>query len=471
MRVCLICEGSYPYVAGGVSSWVQMLCSAFSDVEFVIWSIATTREEMSELKYKLLDNIKEVRTIYLGDDEFSATHKRVRLTEEEVEALRQMVIPSKEPIDWKKVLYFIKKKRNRLVDILMDRDFYHICLEQYEKSNSTETFKDYLWSFRSMYFPLMDILSGEILQADLYHSLSTGYAGILGSAAAYVENKPFLLSEHGIYTREREEDIIRANWVQGEFKELWIDFFKKLSMIAYRQANVVTTLFGVNRTLQMELGCPQEKIETIPNGVSVQEFADMKSKGLLARDKFNIAAILRIVPIKDVKTMLLAYQLVRIKEPNVRLTLLGNFDEDPYYYRECLALIQELNIRDVYFLGQVNIRDYLPDIDLLLLSSISEGQPFAILEGMAAGVPVISTNVGDCRELLEGTKEDELGPAGYIVPIMDNEAMADAMVYAIRHPKELEEMGRVGKERVKRYYQKEAFLEKYRDLYQRLGGE
>ena len=49
MRGCLICEGSYPYVAGGVSSWVQMLCSAFSDVEFVIWSIATTREEMSEL--------------------------------------------------------------------------------------------------------------------------------------------------------------------------------------------------------------------------------------------------------------------------------------------------------------------------------------------------------------------------------------------------------------------------------------
>lgn len=36
MQVCLICEGSYPYVPGGVSSWVQMLCSQFQDVEFVV---------------------------------------------------------------------------------------------------------------------------------------------------------------------------------------------------------------------------------------------------------------------------------------------------------------------------------------------------------------------------------------------------------------------------------------------------
>ena len=44
MRICLICEGSYPYVAGGVSGWVQMLTSHFTEHEFVIWSIATTEE-------------------------------------------------------------------------------------------------------------------------------------------------------------------------------------------------------------------------------------------------------------------------------------------------------------------------------------------------------------------------------------------------------------------------------------------
>ena len=53
MRVCLICEGSYPYVPGGVSSWVQMLCNQFQDVEFVVWAIATTREEMPEYRCRL----------------------------------------------------------------------------------------------------------------------------------------------------------------------------------------------------------------------------------------------------------------------------------------------------------------------------------------------------------------------------------------------------------------------------------
>ena len=64
MRVCLICEGSYPYVVGGVAGWVQMLCKSFKNVEFVIWSIATTREEMSEYKYEIPPNVKEVSPYY-----------------------------------------------------------------------------------------------------------------------------------------------------------------------------------------------------------------------------------------------------------------------------------------------------------------------------------------------------------------------------------------------------------------------
>ena len=77
-----------------------------------------------------------------------------------------------------------------------------------------------MWNLRGIYFPLMYILSGEIPQADLYHAVSTGYAGIMGSCASYVGKKPFLLTEHGIYTREREEDIIRSQWVAGDRKSV-----------------------------------------------------------------------------------------------------------------------------------------------------------------------------------------------------------------------------------------------------------
>ncbi len=471
MRVCLICEGGYPYIAGGVASWVQMLCQNFKEVEFIIWSIATTREEMSEYKYQLPENVKEVRTIYLGDDTFGSNYKKISLKSDEVATLKALVTNETEQIDWKRTLEFIKKYRKHLVDILMGEDFFRICLEEYKRSESREVFKEYLWNLRGMYFPFMDVLTGDIVKADLYHSLSTGYAGVLGSSASYIEGKPLILSEHGIYTREREEDIIRADWVKGSMKELWINFYKKISTIAYEQANVVTSLFPVNETLQIELGCPKEKIRVIPNGVSVEEYSDLKSTNKLEKGKFNIATVLRVVPIKDVKTMLLAFELVREQLPDARLAILGGYEENPEYYEECLELVSSLNIKNVKFYGRVNVKEYMPDIDLLLLSSISEGQPLAILEGFAAGIPFVCTNVGDCKGLLEGNEGDTFGKAGYIVPVMDSNAMADAIIECASNPARLKEMGQNGKKRVEKYYRKEDFLNQYRELYRKLGGK
>lgn len=471
MKVCLICEGSYPYVSGGVAGWVQMLCSNFQDVEFVIWSIATTREEMSEYKYQLPPNVTEVRTIYLGEEMFHSCYEKVRLNEQDEEVLRDLITGEYSGIDWKKTLEFIKRYKRHLVDILMGEPFYRICLKQYKESKSSEVFCQYLWNMRGMYFPVMNILAGETVEADLYHALSTGYAGILGSCASYAQGKPFILSEHGIYTREREEDIIRSDWVEGGFKELWIRFFKKISMISYQQADVVTSLFEVNQTLQIELGCPEEKIRLIPNGVPVEEYSNLVSCNRLEKGAFHIATILRVVPIKDVKTMLLAFELVQEQLPNARLAILGGCDESPEYFRECQELVNSLKIPHVRFYGQVNVKEYMPEIDLLLLSSISEGQPLSMLEGMAAGIPFVSTNVGDCKNLLEGKEGDDLGRAGYVVPVMDSKAMAKSILYCAKHPEQLKRMGETGKKRVEKYYRAQDFLEQYRELYQKLGGK
>lgn len=68
-----------------------------------------------------------------------------------------------------------------------------------------------------------------------------------------------LISEHGIYTREREEEIIKASWIRGLYKNLWIEQFAKMSLFAYQTADKVTSLFEHARTLQIELGCPEEK--------------------------------------------------------------------------------------------------------------------------------------------------------------------------------------------------------------------
>lgn len=468
MRICLICEGCYPYIPGGVSSWIHMICNQFTDIEFIIWSIATTREEMSKAKYKIPENVKEVRTMYLAEQKIRQKHRKLVISTEEKQILKDLMIGSAFEINWKKTLQFIKHYRRSLEDLLMGEDVFDICLEEYKKVRSKKVFHHFLWNFRGMYFPLMYILSEDIPEADIYHSVSTGYAGILGSSASYVNKKPFILSEHGIYTREREEDIIRSDWVAGDFKGQWIEFFKRLSYIAYFGADVVTSLFHVNKTLQIELGCPEEKIQIIPNGVSPEEYENLPTVQPMDPTKYHIGAIVRVVPIKDIKTMLLAFSIVKERYPHAYLHIMGNCDENPEYYQDCRAIVEELNISDVEFLGQVNVKEYLPGLQLLLLSSISEGQPLAILEGMAAGIPYISTNVGDCKDLLEGRDDDDFGPAGRVVPAMNSEAMAEAISYFIQYPEESKKMGEAGKKRVQTYYRKDSFMKQYRELYERL---
>ncbi len=87
-----------------------------------------------------------------------------------------------------------------------------------------------------------------------------------------MHHAPVLLTEHGIYTREREEEIIRAEWVVPSFKNRWIRFFYMLSEEIYRRAYRVTSLFTNARRTQIEMGCAAEKCIVIPNGVQYERF-------------------------------------------------------------------------------------------------------------------------------------------------------------------------------------------------------
>src|SRR5690606_1246770 len=160
---------------------------------------------------------------------------------------------------------------------------------------------------------MFQLLSQQYPVADVYHAVSTGYAGLIGSIASFLNNSSFILTEHGIYTREREEEIIKSNWVKGNLKELWIKYFYQISDCAYQRADKVITLYEYNKDIQIEIGCPKEKIEIIPNGVKISEFKEVASsvRNRSGNGKIiNVGAIVRVVPIKDIMTMLEAFSIV-----------------------------------------------------------------------------------------------------------------------------------------------------------------
>lgn len=122
-------------------------------------------------------------------------------------------------VHWQTLFELFQRKELSLDELLMGEDFFRAASDCYELQFSQIVFSDFLWTLRSIYLPLFFTLKMDIPRADLYHCVSTGYAGVLGSMAKARFGCRLLISEHGIYTREREEELIKAKWVQGRLQE------------------------------------------------------------------------------------------------------------------------------------------------------------------------------------------------------------------------------------------------------------
>ena len=469
MKICLVAEGCYPYVVGGVSSWIHSMIKAFPNIEFSILAIVANRSQRGKFVYELPENVTEVYEAYLDDYDWDARkknkkRKHSKLDERQHNALRSIIL--NQEVDWDVLFEMFQNEKMSIDDLLMGPDFLEVVRESYNMRFSQMVFSDFLWTVRSIYLPLFLILKTPIPSADIYHCVATGYAGVLGSMAKKMYGCGLIVSEHGIYTREREEELLKATWVAGVYKNIWIEQFRKMSKLAYERADIVTCLFSHAKQLQIGLGCKEEKIEITPNGIDAARLANLPGK--LSTDEYiNIGAVLRVTPIKDVKTMIRAFAFASRKVRNLRLWIMGPCDEDPEYAKECYDLVERQEIPGIFFTGRVDIREYLGRMDFTILTSISEGQPLTILESYAAHKPVIATDVGNCRELIYG-EGDGYGTAGILTHIMNVGEIAEAMVQMATSTEMRNEMGRCGYRRLMGRYQLHQMQEQYEKLYKKL---
>ena len=466
MKICIISEGCYPYTVGGVSGWVHSMIQTFPKQEFILLSIIASRELSGKFAYRLPENVKEVHELYLEDADWGSANKRhkSRLNKREYHALRSLLLD--QDVEWSALFDYFRDNDVSINQLLMGEDFYHAVEDCYNLQYPDIVFSDFLWTMRSMYLPLFLALSMEIPKADVYHAVSTGYAGIIGSMGKHFHKGQLIISEHGIYTREREEELIKAEWVQRTYKNIWIRQFKKMSKVAYETADVVTGLYGHACELQQELGCDKNKTIITPNGIDYKRFENLPTVKPENRGFINVGAILRVAPIKDVKTMIQAFAYAKKRCPRLKLWIMGPYDEEPEYAAECFKMAEQLELSDIEFTGRINVTDYLGWMDMTILTSISEGQPLTILESFAAYVPVIATDVGNCRGLLYG-EDDDLGKAGILTHIMNIEEIANAIVYMAENPEERRRMANVGYRRLIRKYKIEDMKKTYEGIYRK----
>jgi glycosyltransferase involved in cell wall biosynthesis len=497
--VCLLLEGTYPFVRGGVSAWVHQLIVGLPNLRFSIVFIGGRRADYAEAKYQLPKNVTHLETHYLEDACKDRRPRRVRLPASKLEAVCSLHdylkaggsehglegedLPMLERAVDSMLTSLEQPKGLDVDDFLFGSGSWELIRESHLKGDHTAPFVDYFWTIRLMHGPIFQLarIAEHVPRARAYHSVSTGYAGLLGTFLERRRQRPLILSEHGIYTKERRIDLNQAEWLDQlrptrsrEFKggaaairRLWIRYFEGLGRLTYRSANPIISLYGGNRQRQHEDGALPSRTRIIVNGIDPERFRAGR-EGRRAEVPHVIGLIGRIVPIKDVKTFIRTIQLVVRDLPDVEGWIVGSSEEDPAYGEECRALAQSLGVAEcVRFLGHKNVVEILPKLGLLMLTSISEAQPLAVLEAFAAGVPCVTTDVGACREQIEGQTEADraLGLAGRVVPFADHQALGRAAVELLSNPELWRACQAAGVARVRRFYSESAMLEAYAEVY------
>lgn len=463
MRVCLIFEGSYPYIYGGVSSWAHQLINALPDVEFALLLIGPKKENRGKFVYELPKNVVSTTEYFLDEplDSMPSWRTKYIFTKTEIEEIKKMLLC--EDCNFDIIIDAFRRQKYPPENFLQSREFIEIFSEIMKDDLSMAPYSDTFYMERSMMLPVLFLLNAKIPEADCYHTISTGYAGLLAVLAGHETGKPVLLTEHGIYSREREEEMIRSDWVSADYKRHWIDFFYMLSNAIYKKAVKITSLFTAASEIQKDIGAPEEKCMVISNGIDYPRFSSVKRK---KPDGFiDIGAAVRFAKIKDIKTMIYAFYEVTQSFPNARLHILGP-DEDKQYAEECRELVKYLGLTNVLMPGRVSdMPGYYEKLDFTILTSLSEGQPLTILESFAAGRPCVSTDVGCCRSLIFGDKGDSFGIAGYIARPMDATDIAQKILLLLNSPEDIITFCENGKRRAEKYYQRPDMIKKYRKLY------
>lgn len=475
--VCLIAEGCYPYVAGGVSTWVDWLIRSQPHLTFSVVAILAHKPDGPE-RYKRPDNLVSIEHLLLDDNALGQQAQWPAVQPNTMAQRLSGILNDGNGADMKALVRLLgPTHRKAKLDTLLNSPQGWETLCAYYTSMPHADFSSFFWAWRSLAGGLFRILCAELPQAKAYHAVSTGYAGLLGARAAIETGRPFILTEHGIYSNERRIEILMADWISNsidngldfsdmrrDIREFWARSFESFARIAYDYASDVVALYEANGRVQQALGANPHKLSVIPNGIDVDRFAGVVPKGT---GRPTVAFIGRVTPIKDVVTFIAAVDALRVAIPNLRALIMGPMDEDPEYARACIEETERRGLTEVVeFTGPVSVVDRLPEVDVMVLTSISEALPLVLLEAGGAGVPCVATDVGACRDILEG-RADQIGPGGIVVQVGGHTAVADAIGTLLTNPEKRIAYGNSLRRRVQAHYRSETVGQTYSSLYAR----
>ena len=210
--VCIVLEGSYPYITGGVSAWVHDLIVNLPHIRFILFTISP--EANQPLRYVLPENVAEHRDLNLND--FPPSKRLPKKKENqlfrEIEKMHGSLFSGTIP-DIHSLLELFSEEYRPYIRSVKHPAGWKLITESNQRHNPLYPFADYFWAWQSGHQMLFKVLGAAVPEADIYHAVSPGYAGLVSLAAKIRHKKPFVLTEHGLYHKEREIEIRKTRMI------------------------------------------------------------------------------------------------------------------------------------------------------------------------------------------------------------------------------------------------------------------
>ena len=247
-----------------------------------------------------------------------------------------------------------------------------------------------------------------------------------------------------------------------------------LATLERRLHGAMTAIVGNSQRVLDQLRdyekAPPDKLTLIYNGIDIAHFdrhldREEKRKQLgISDDALVLVVVANLIPYKGHADLLAAVARIKSKLPKDWVLLAVGRDDGVGSKLKKQA--RELGIAEhVRFIGQRHdVVELLRISNLGLVSSHEEGFCNALLEGMAAGLPIIATDVGGNAEALID------GVTGLLVPANDSEAMGDAILRLARDPSLARQMGIAGRARIEQNFSLDACVDSYDAFYRRIMG-
>lgn len=463
-RVLLLTEGTYPYIMGGVSSWCDLLVNSLAEFDWQVMPIVAARRRPPA--FGLPRHATEIGPVEVWSEELPRGRSGERGDRRGGADIPSTLV--RNLLGWEGSTDAVvaacvwcrrhpggvrRAFRSARGWIAFLEGLEAVLAERIPEAGTPPALDlvEAATLYQMLYW-IARTASVPTPATDVLHVTAAGWAAIPAVVHKALHGTPMVLTEHGVYVREAYLAAARNGDSPGS-RFAATRLARGLARTAYVKADVVSPVTDANAHWELGLGLDPDKILVLYNGLEPPS-APTPPPGTQ-----TVVSVGRVDPLKDAHTMLRVAAQTTAHLPAARFLHYGPVPRgEEVYNRSCLALHAKLGLGDRFrFMGPTtDPTGVVRDSDVVLMTSISEGLPMAILEAMGQARPVVSTGVGGVPEVVRG--------CGMVCAPGDDYELARAVVLLLRNPDLAWRLGRRGHSRLGRLFNETTCIAGYREL-------